>query len=268
MPYSVYISCVGEQDPISEKTNAEGSLLTCFRYLTEEKQIKFNAVYLIPTSRKYSPQRHTEDRADECAKKIRQNCPNLQVIIKPLEVQNPSDLKQVYPKMRELLLRILCEIEQKAQNSPIIFHINTSSATPQMKESLPFLVSVGQFKHHEVQLWQVFDPRGGMETIAERVQKAPEYDLLTQERILLRLEQLAKKHLYQEANEWLKSELTVAHLRFAQSLFRILAAHDQWRYAEAFEDWQGVLSYLEVPDFLADWAKEISNWLQSSVSKS
>lgn len=260
--FCVYISCVGEQDPVSEKTNEEGALLTCFRYLTTVKQITFNTVYLIPTSKSLSPARHTEERAQQCAEEIQQNYPNLQIIVKPLEVQNPADLKQVYPKMRELLGSILNEVSQSAQNSSIVFHINISSGTPQMKESLPFLVSVGQLGSHEVYLWQVFDPRGGAMDLAERVQRAPELDFLTQERILLRLEQLAEHHLYQEANGWLKSALTVNHLPFAQQLYRVLAAHDQWLYKEAANQLQKVLSSHQVPDFLQDWLNQVSNWLR------
>ncbi len=164
--------------------------------------------------------------------------------------------------MRELLTSIANEVKQPAQGSPIIFHINISSGTPQMKESLPFLVSVGQLEPHEVHLWQVFDPRGGAATLAERVQPAPIMDLLTQERILLRLEQLAKQHMYQEANGWLRRGLTVAYLDFAQLVYRVLAAHDQWLYKHAFNSLSGMLSRLTIPGFMQDWINQVSQWLQ------
>lgn len=110
--YCVYISCVGEQDPISERTKDEGALMTCFRYLTEKEKISFNAAYFIPSSREFSPERHTEGKAEECKSRIQENYPNLTITILPLKVKNPADLKQVYPKMRELLASIASEMEE------------------------------------------------------------------------------------------------------------------------------------------------------------
>jgi hypothetical protein len=262
--YCVYISCVGEQDPISQKTEVEGPLLTCFHYLTKCKNIDFNAVYLIPTSKECSPQRHTEERAEECAQKIGEDYPNLPVTLLPLKVRNPADLKQAYPGMRGLLEEIVEEAKQCAQEASIIFHINTSSGTPQMKESLPFLVSVGQLKPHKSLLWQVFDPRGGATTLEERVQRAPELDLLTQERILLRLEQSAKQHMYREANDWVRNSLNVEHLKFARRFYPILAAHDRWEYKQASNDLKSMLEGQSViiPDFLKDWLNKVSQWLE------
>lgn len=267
--FLVYISCVGEQDPVSEKTQEDGALLTCFRYLVEVEKLHFNTAYLIPTSKKLTPQRHTEDKAKECKSKMQEMHPNTQQItIVPLEVKNPADLRQVYPNMRELLKCIIRDVENQSQNASITFHINVSSGTPQMKESISFLVSTGHLDPYEVRLWQVFDPRGGAVEISERVQHAPELDLLSQERVLYHLEQLTKQHLYQEANNCLRRGLMVAYLDFAKELYKVLAEHDQWLYKAAYNDLKRVLSIGQVPNFLQGWLNEVLNWLKELAQNS
>jgi len=261
--FCVYISCVGENDPIGRE-NEEGSLLTCLRYLIQIKQIQFNAVYLIPSSKEISPDRNTECRAVECREKIRNEF-RIEAQIKPMKAQ-PAELKQVYPALRDLLTEIRKDVEQNAQGQSITFHINVSSGTTQMKESLPFLVSIGILKPHEVYLWQVFDPRHYPD-LERRVQRAPELDLFAQERILLRLEQLAEQHLYQEANGWLQCGLTVKYLDFAKQLYKVLAEHDRWLYKAACNNLQRTLSRSQVPDFLQDWLQKVLNWLQKLAQK-
>lgn len=260
----IYISCVGEQDPISGKTQEEGPLLTCFRYLKDVKKIQCHAVYLIPTSRKTSPQRHTEDRAKESEQKIKSIDPQLDVRFIPLEVQNPANLREVYPKMRELLGIIVQQTGQETQGESLVFHLNVSSGTPQMKESLPFLVSIGHLAPHTTYLWQVFDPRGGLTELHQRVQPAPQMDLLTQERLLLRMEQLAKQFLYQETNGLLQTPLTTRYQKPIRRLYQILTNHDQWQYKQARNQLQELLEELKdtsLEQSLRDWLSEILNWL-------
>jgi len=239
----------------------EGALLTCLRYLISIKNVEVNIAYLIPTSRETSPQRHTEDRAKDCERQIRQIDDRIDVRLMPLMVQNPADLKQVYPKMRELLEDIVQEAEQTAQEKTLTFHLNVSSGTPQMKESLPFLVSTGQLAPHPVHLWQVFDPRGGATELHQRVQPAPQMDLLTQERLLLRMEQLAKQFLYQETNGLLQAPLALDHLEVARKLYRVLANHDQWQYKQARNQLQELLKEQDQGQSLQDWLSETLNWL-------
>lgn len=265
--YAVYISCVGEQDPVSEKTGVEGPLLTCLRYLKDVKNVRCHTACLIPTSRKTIPQRHTERRAKECKRHLVQIDDQLNVKIKPLTVQNPADLKQVYPKMRELLKSIVQEVEQEAQGKSLVFHLNVSSGTPQMKESLPFLVSTGQLSPHIAHLWQIFDPRGGFGRLHQRVQPAPQMDLLTQERLLLRMEQLAKQFLYQETNGLLQTSLTMEHLEFAQKLYRILTNHDQWQYEQARKQLQELLKDQNEGQSFRDWLSKVLAWLKELAKR-
>jgi len=263
--FYVYLSYVGEQDPISEKTGEKGSLLTCFSYLTEVRQISFDSIYIIPTSKRLSPQRHTEERAERCAQEIKGKRPDVPVSIKPLEVRNPADLREVYPRIRDILKEVIREVEDQARGEEIEFHLNVSSGTPQMKESFPFLVSIKVLEPYTAHLWQVFDPRGGITAIEERVRKAPEMSLLAQERLLLLLEQLTEKHMYQTARDWLSfSPLEVEYLYFARSIYSILAAHDQWRYGDAYNALKNLLSRHgnEAPDFLKAWLGSLLDWLK------
>ena len=257
----VYISCVGEQDPVSEKTQVEGALLTCFLYLKEIENVQCHAAYFIPTSRRHSPERHTEERAEECRDLIKQIDDQIDVKLMPLEAQNPADLKQVYPEMRELVKSIVREAEQEAQGKRLTFHFNVSSATPQMKESFPFLVSTGQLAPHTTRLWQVFDPRGGFTELRRRVRPAPQMDLLTQERLLLLVERSAEQFLYREAADLLQAPLMMKQREFARSLYHILANHDQWQYKQARNQLRQLLKGGGEGQTLDNWLSETLKWL-------
>jgi hypothetical protein len=259
--FAVYISCVGERDPFGRE-NTEGPLLTCLRYLTEIKRVQFNSIYLIPSSKETSPKRHTEDRAEECRQNILENM-QVDVQIYPMKVENPADLTRVYPTLRDILTDIRREVESKAPSHSLVFHINVSSGTKQMTDSLPHLVSVGVLEPYEVYLWQVFDPLH-FPKLQDRVLWAPELDLLAQERILFQLERLAEQHMYQETMVLLKQELTVDYIDFAKQLYAFLASHDQWLYKQAHT----ILNKLntgQVPDFMQDWLQGLENRLQEII---
>jgi len=259
--FTVYISCVGERDPFGRE-NTEGPLLTCLRYLTEIKGVQFNSIYLIPSSKETSPERHTEDKAEECRQNILENM-QVDVQIYPMKVKNPADLTRVYPTLRDILTNIRREVESKAPSHSLVFHINVSSGTKQMTDSLPHLVSVGVLEPYEVYLWQVFDPLHFPE-LQNRVRRAPELDLLAQERILFQLERLAEQHMYQGAMVLLKQELTVDHIDFAKQLYAFLASHDQWLYKQAHTILNKLLSG-QVPDFMQDWLRGLENRLQEII---
>lgn len=229
---NVYLSCVGEQDPVSPKTGAEGSLLTCFRFLHNTQNLVFRIICLIPTSRETRPGWNTEGLASECAQILQRLCPDAEVQIYPLRVYNAADLKEVFPHMRELVRNILAEVRREANGEHIVWHINTSSATRQMNESLVFLAWTGLFHPDEVKVWQVFDPRGGFTTPEERVQPAPLMDMLTQERFLTQLEQLAQQCLYREMRNIL-DKLPTRYQDLALHLCDMLIAHDSWQYDNA-----------------------------------
>lgn len=226
----IYLSCVGEQDPISPKNNQEGSLLTSFRYLCQEKKLQFTEAFLLPSSRETSPNRHTEDHAIRCAEKI-ENTFQLPMSILPLKVTNAADLKQVYFEMRRVLEQEVLP-KAKACAGEVEFHINTSSATPQMKECWAFLASMGFFEPHSVQTWQVMDPSGGAQTLAERVRPGAELDLLIRESTLNRVQEFAKLHLYGTMAEELK-RLFGNWERLFFKLCLALEAYDRGEYRAA-----------------------------------
>jgi hypothetical protein len=260
--FIVYISCVGERDPFGRE-GTEGPLLTCLRYLREIKEVQFNSIYLIPSSKETSPERNTEDRAEECRRKILESM-QVDVQIYPMMVNNPADLTKVYPALRDILADICREVESKVSSCPLVFHINVSSGTKQMTDSLSHLVSVGILKSYEIYLWQVFDPLHFPE-LQSRVRRAPELDLLAQERILFQLEQLTKQHMYQEAKVLLKQELTTDHIEFAKRLYDVLASHDQWLYKYANNILQKILFSGQVPNFMQDWLQGLASWLKEIV---
>jgi hypothetical protein len=262
--FVVYISCVGKRDPFGEGT--EGPLLTCLRYLIEIKGVQFDSIYLIPSSKEASPDSHTEDNAEDCRRILLERMQEVDIQIYPMKAKNPADLKKVYPALRDILANIRCEVKSKVSSCPChpVFHINVSSGTKQMTDSLAHLVSVGILKSYEVYLWQVFDPCHHPE-LQSRVQRAPELDLLAQERILFQLEQLTKQHMYQEAKVLLKQELTTDHIEFTKQLYDVLASHDQWLYKYANNILQKILSSGQVPNFMQDWLQGLASWLKEIV---
>ena len=260
--FVVYISCVGERDPFGEGT--EGPPLTCLRYLEEIKKVQFNSIYLIPSSKEASPDSHTEDNAEDCRRILLEKMQEVDVQIYPMMVNNPADLTKVYPALRDILADICREVESKVSSCPLVFHISVSSGTKQMTDSLSHLVSVGILKSYEIYLWQVFDPLHFPE-LQSRVRRAPELDLLAQERILFQLEQLTKQHMYQEAKVLLKQELTTDHIEFAKRLYDVLASHDQWLYKYANNILQKILFSGQVPNFMQDWLQGLASWLKEIV---
>ncbi|RME03931.1 MAG: hypothetical protein D6812_04785, partial [Deltaproteobacteria bacterium] len=133
---TAYLSCVGEQDPISPKTKAQGSLLTCWEYLRRKKGITFDAVYVVPTSREANPERNTEQSGEACLDAIEAEGQE-KVACVPLMVRNPANLKELYPVMKATLAAIREKELEESGGRPFTIHINVSSGTPQMKQLLP-----------------------------------------------------------------------------------------------------------------------------------
>jgi hypothetical protein len=253
----IYLSGVGEQDPISETTNSEGSILTSFGHLCEDKQLQFQLVFLLPSSRETSPNRHTEDHAAWCVEAL-QEAFGIKPQILPLKVRNAADIRQVYPEMRRVLEEEIMPQVRDLGKGKIEFHINASSGTPQMKGAWPLLVNRGVFEPYPVEIWQVMDPRGGG-TRQERVRPGGELDLLVQESTLNQAKGFAQRNLYGA----IAGELEILSGDFAQFCFKLCqvlesydhgeyktaAAHhiDLWRESQAIinrlpDEWRGILS--------------------------
>jgi len=226
----IYLSCVGEQDPISEATNVEGSILTSFGHLCEDKQLQFQLAFLLPSSRETSPDRHTESHAEWCVEALQETF-GIKPQILPLKVRNAADVRQVYPEMRRVLEEeIMPQVRGLAEGKTEI-HINASSGTPQMKNLWPLLVNRGGFEPYPVEIWQVMDPRGGG-TRQERVRPGGELDLLVQENTLDQAEGFAQRNLYGAV----AGELNILSGDLAQfgfKLCRFLESYDHGEYKTA-----------------------------------
>jgi hypothetical protein len=257
--FIVYISCVGERDPFGRK----GQKVHCLHaFATSRRLKKCNSTaftLFLPARRQALIVTLKTMQKNVVVKYLRKH--EVDVQIYPMMVNNPADLTKVYPALRDILANICREVESKVSSCPLVFHINVSSGTKQMTDSLAHLVSVGILKSYEVYLWQVFDPLHHPE-LQSRVQRAPELDLLIQEQILFQLEQLTKQHMYQEAKVLLKQELTVDHIEFTKKLYDVLASHDQWLYKYVNNILQEILSSGQVPNFMQGWLQGLASWLK------
>ena len=128
----VLLSFVGEQDPYSEKTNAEGAIVTLCRLLQPQ------LVYLLPTASGHNIRSETETNAnntkfwinDEISKEVR-------VFIRPVKIPNPTDYSLIIPTSRREIIGILTELVDE----DVEIHLNCSSGTPQLKSTWSPLVN-------------------------------------------------------------------------------------------------------------------------------
>ena len=221
---NVLLSFVGDQDPISEKTTEEGSIVTLCR------KIKPEVVYLFPTAEGYGINSHTQNNALTTKEWLEKEVsPDIKVFIKPLALADPTDYTDLMPKARKAVAETLTELQQES----ITIHLNTSSGTPQMKSIWLILANGGQFPN--CCIWQVANPKYSVERI-----KKIEITFLEEEDILARIERYAPQFLFQHmADECqrLKQISLYSYRRDKAALLqKVSLAYHYWdliRYREA-----------------------------------
>jgi len=230
------LSFVGEQDPISNKTNEEGSIVTLCR------QIKPDLVYLIPTAAGLDIKSSTEENAEftrdwikDCKDEIN---PDVQVYIRPIMLPDPTDYMEILPKARQQLGEILKELSERE----VELHINCSSGTPQLKSTWIILANSGLFSNYH--LWQVGNPLH----CTERVKKL-EITFMEEENILLRIQRYVDEFLFQRIAEECENLKRISCYSYrkekAELLQRIFSAYQSWdliRYNDAYQRLNSVLN--------------------------
>src|SRR5690554_363366 len=98
----VLITFVGEQDPYSDKTGEEGSIVSLYRYLKPE------VVYLFPTADGFNVKSETQSKALDTETWIKTEIDTTaRIFIKPLAIKDPTDYTVILPIARKALLEVL-----------------------------------------------------------------------------------------------------------------------------------------------------------------
>ena len=227
-------SFVGEQDPYSEKTEEEGSVVTLCR------KIRPDIVYLFPTAGGHGVRSETQSNADLTRDWIVQSVdPNVEVFIRPMVLNDPTDFTSVIPAVRRAVDEVLSAVGM----DEFEIHINCSSGTPQLKNTWLILANGGVFSN--CHLWQVANPRYAP---AERVREI-EITFLEEENILTRLKQYTREFQFKQmAEESLRLKQISAYSyrrEKAALLHRLFLAYHCWdliQYPEAHQRLNGVLN--------------------------
>lgn len=147
---SIVLSFVGNQDPFSDQTTEEGSIVTLIRYLIAENHT-INRVILLHTA-------ETQERAEATKDWLKDEPLNLsldQIDIIPVEdilSQDPINLLAAVQEARKGL-ELAKQYLQKGDH----LEFNASSGTPVMKSAWSILQAAGYAPHSSV--WQVRNPK-------------------------------------------------------------------------------------------------------------
>lgn len=262
----VLLSIVGEQDPISEKTNSEGSIVTLCRH------IKPQLVYLLPTAKGYNISSETETNAFNTEHWIKTEIDkDIKVFIKPIKLNNPTDYSLIIPVIRRSVNDILSEMEHEEKE----IHINCSSGTPQLKSTWLILANAGVFPNSR--LWQVANPEYCK---GDRITEI-ELTLLEEENILSRVKKLAAEFMFQRlAEECLKlKEISIYSYRKEKAALaeRIFSAYQSWdlicyddayrRLSSVYRDIEKSKDLTELKDCLARQLEVLGKLKENSTKE-
>ncbi|WP_027365970.1 hypothetical protein [Desulfotruncus alcoholivorax] len=94
---NILLSFVGEQDPYSDKTGEEGSIVTLCRYIMPQ------VIYLFPTATGFKVKSETQTRAVDTQTWITSEInSNIQIFIRPLPIDDPTDYSLILPLARRV----------------------------------------------------------------------------------------------------------------------------------------------------------------------
>ena len=150
----ILISMVGNRDPYSSCSQTgnltEGSILTLFRHVDPD------VVILLPSAVQLA--KNTSDtqlNADKTKETLTALCPEVKVLLYPLDLPDPTDYHHLLHLMELAARSILDKVRNEFDNN-VAYHVNLSSGTPQMQACWLLLVNGGRLK---AKVWQVVAPQ-------------------------------------------------------------------------------------------------------------
>ena len=250
----VLLSFVGEQDPYSDKTGEEGSIVTLCRHLKPE------VIYLFPTAKGFGVKSETQTRALDTENWVKTEIDSeTQIYMVPLQLTDPTDYSAILPLTRRAVEKILEDMRQVDYE----IHLNCSSGTPQLKSIWLILANVGIFRN--CQLWQVSNPLFNSEKRVKRL----EVTFLEEENLLARIKRYAEEYLFQRMAEecFRLKDISVYSYRKdkADLLYRIFLAYQSWDlicYDDAYKRLNSVYNEIRLSKDLSDLASILGAQVQ------
>lgn len=146
----VLLTFVGEQDPYSNKTDSEGSIVTL------AKSIKPDLVFLFPSKRLPGIKSETESNAILTKEWLIDliELDKESIFLCPLSITDPRNIPVLLDQGSIEIKRIL----ETLGEVDLELAINTSSGTPQMQSCWYIWVNSGLFAPYQVTLYQVGNP--------------------------------------------------------------------------------------------------------------
>lgn len=248
MKKKVLISCVGNQDPVSESTGREGPIVTAARYL------KPDLVYLLPSLDKPTVDSSTEENARDTEESI-EEAEELdpEVFRKPLDLEDPTD----YPRLREEMTDVLSEIKDELAGKDVSYRVNISSGTPQMEAVWLALADAGLL---QARLLKVANPDKVSEPTVEGRVSRVDIRFLEEGKVLTRTKELVSEYDFraaaQEVGKLAGITTSVNRKDAAKVLEEIFVAYDHWdmlnigevkeRLEEVLEENEPIENYLSL----------------------
>lgn len=215
----ILLSFVGNQDPCSEGSQEEGSIVTICRHIRPDE------VHLFPSARLEGARSFTEDNARETAEWLHSFVQeDLPLQIQPLSLRHPEEFADVLPAARTVILSLL----KKYGSENISCHLNVSSGTPAMKASMFLFAASGLLP--QPHLWKVADPRFINSQEERIVELTPSF--LEEESIISRLQENAKQCLFesmaQDCRRLAQISLHPDRREKALLLAKLFTSYHQW----------------------------------------
>lgn len=248
----ILISFVGKQDPISERTNEEGAVLTLCRH------IRPAVIYLLPSAEGVGLPDSTEEHARMTREFLREVLEDCKCYIRPLAIADPTDFRELLPKVKNEVSRILEELRRAGEEFRL--HLNCSSGTPQMTACWYVLANSGHIPG--ARLWQAHDPS---KVKGDRVREL-ELNFLEEENIVHRLRRCLPEYLFgvmaEECRRLAEVSVYSARRAAAEAAAEIFRAYNLWdllqyrmacdKLASVERRWRQTVDAGEVAGFLRE----------------
>lgn len=186
----VLLTFVGLQDPYSNKTDSEGSILTLAR------SIEPDLVFMLPSKRLLGSESETETNAKD-TKEWLMNFVNLNeedIYTFPLSLANPTNIPVLLEQGSIEIKQILETLEEE----DVEIAINTSSGTPQMQSCWYIWANSGLFAPYQIKLYQIGNPQYVPE---EKRVETITIEFMEEGNTIERIQQYLKRAMYLAASE-------------------------------------------------------------------
>lgn len=273
----VLISCVGMQDPVSEKTEEAGPILTATRHLQPD------LLYMLPSMEKPEASSSTEENARETKEyaELLEEPPE-GVYIRTLDVDDPRDYSQLRKEISEAILGIKEELEQDEYTIDYSYHIGLSSGTAQMQAVWLALADVGLLNQQlEAKLWRVANPRMVEDTSPSALTEEVELRFLEEDQVLARAVELLSQYNFGAAGREVAKlrELTTSVKRRDASavLEDVFDAYNCWdmldipeaerRLGRILRQNESIREYQKLTELIESQTEELNRCLEATIKE-